>query len=242
MKFGIIAAGHGSRLADEGVSLPKPLVRLGDRPMIGRLVDIMAANGAESIAVVVNPSMPEVARYLEDLGATLPVPLKVETRATPSSMHTFRVLGDMLAPEAGPRGRFIATTVDTVFHPDAFAAYARAFADAPGDIDGMMGVTSMVDDEKPLYVETDPDMRILAFRDTPWSEARYISAGIYGLDGNALGILDDCLAAGQSRMRNFQRALTAAGLDLRAYDLGEVADVDHASDIETARKILNIQL
>ena len=47
MKFAIIAAGEGSRLAQEGVSLPKPLVSIGGEPMIERLVRIFNANGAE---------------------------------------------------------------------------------------------------------------------------------------------------------------------------------------------------
>ena len=40
MKFAIIAAGEGSRLAREGVDLPKPLVTVGGEPMIERLARI----------------------------------------------------------------------------------------------------------------------------------------------------------------------------------------------------------
>ena len=37
MKYAIIAAGLGSRLQSEGVSLPKPLVKLNGEAMIDRL-------------------------------------------------------------------------------------------------------------------------------------------------------------------------------------------------------------
>ncbi|MDE6682257.1 MAG: NTP transferase domain-containing protein, partial [Muribaculaceae bacterium] len=47
MNFGIIAAGEGSRLVEEGVAYPKPLVPLNGKPMIGRLIDIFIRNGAE---------------------------------------------------------------------------------------------------------------------------------------------------------------------------------------------------
>ena len=36
MNYAIIAAGEGSRLRNEGVAAPKPLVPLNGRPMIGR--------------------------------------------------------------------------------------------------------------------------------------------------------------------------------------------------------------
>ena len=54
-----------------------------------------------------------------------------------------------------------------------------------------MAVTRYIDDEKPLYVETESDsMRIKAFRDETWDEARYISGGIYGLDTSAIDVSD----------------------------------------------------
>ncbi len=234
MNFGIIAAGEGSRLATEGVAVPKPLVSLDGRPMIGRLLDIFLSLGASRIAVVVNPAMPEVVEYLRERAAECEIPFEIVVRSTPSSMHTY----DLLSAVLSPHGRFITTTVDTVFRPDDFAGYVRAFEKAPEDVAGMMAVTSYIDDEKPLYVSTGEDMHITGFHDKAVPDARYISAGIYGLDGRALPVLRECLASGQSRMRNFQRALVAAGLDLRAYDLGKVIDVDHAADIVTARNLL----
>ena len=56
MHYAIIAAGEGSRLAQEGVPVPKPMVRLDDRPMLKRLIDIFAAYKAESISVIASRS------------------------------------------------------------------------------------------------------------------------------------------------------------------------------------------
>ena len=39
-------------------------------------------------------------------------------------------------------------------------------------------------------------------------------------------------------MRNFQRALLADGLRLKAWPLTKVLDIDHASDIALAEKFL----
>ncbi|EJW94426.1 protein containing Nucleotidyl transferase domain protein, partial [gut metagenome] len=54
MKYAIIAAGEGSRLQQEGVNLPKPLVRIGGESMIDRLIRIFRNNGAEEICIIVN--------------------------------------------------------------------------------------------------------------------------------------------------------------------------------------------
>ena len=65
MNFAILAAGEGSRLVQEGVALPKPLVDLDGRPMIGRLLDIFEDCGAESVSIIVNEQMTQVRAYLE---------------------------------------------------------------------------------------------------------------------------------------------------------------------------------
>ena len=39
-------------------------------------------------------------------------------------------------------------------------------------------------------------------------------------------------------MRNYQRALVAAGLRLKAFDMGKIIDVDHAGDIRKAEEFI----
>ena len=67
---------------------------------------------------------------------------------------------------------------------------------------------------------------------------RYISAGIYALKPEALTVLQHCMERGESRMRNFQRALLAEGLRLRAWTFSKVLDIDHASDVAKAEEFL----
>jgi hypothetical protein len=81
-------------------------------------------------------------------------------------------------------------------------------------------------------------MKITSFRDAPWDGVKYISGGIYGLDNKAVAVLEDCIARGVSRMRNFQRALVESGLNLKAFNLGKIVDVDHAADIATAESFI----
>lgn len=144
MKFAIIAAGEGSRLAQEGVEEPKPLVSVCDQPMIERLMRIFVDCGASEIVVIINEQSTSVHRYLKKLD--LPVPLKIIVKTTPSSMHSLHALSPYLRGE-----RFCLTTVDTIFREEEFKKYIRHF-ERVKDIDGCMAVTPYVDDEKPLWV------------------------------------------------------------------------------------------
>lgn len=230
MNYAIIAAGEGSRLAQEGVTKPKPLVELQGEPMIGRLINIMLRCNAESISIIVNEHMTEVRQYLEEL--TLPVPLNLVVKTTPSSMHSLWHLSRVI-----PNGKFCLTTVDTIFREEDFKEYIDAF-ESDCEHDGMWAVTPFVDDEKPLWVEVDDNMGITAFRDKAWEGAKYVSGGVYAMTDKAFTVLDDCIERGISRMRNFQRALVEAGFSLQAYSIDKIVDVDHADDIATAEAFL----
>lgn len=231
MNYAIIAAGEGSRLAQEGVAKPKPLVDICGEPMIGRLINLFCRCNAESISIIVNEQMTEVREYIESLSLDIPLDLVVKT--TPSSMHSFFELSRVI-----PKGRFCLTTVDTIFREQDFRPYIEAM-EADERYDGMMAVTDYIDDEKPLYVQTDDDLNITAFRDERYDGAKYISGGIYALNEKAIDVLADCMERGVARMRNFQRALVDAGLRLKAYPMGKILDVDHAGDIEKAENFIN---
>lgn len=231
MTFAIIAAGEGSRLSQEGIKLPKPLVRICGEPMIDRLIRLFNENGADRICIIVNKLHAQTETHVRKLmarGEGAPIELAVQD--TPSSMHSFSVLSPWL--EQAP---FCLTTVDTIFRETDFAEYIKAFRESNSD--SMMGVTDFIDDEKPLYVGTDNNMNITGFYDEP-QNCRYISGGLYALKPNALRTLSRCMEAGLSRMRNFQRGLVADGLKLKAYPMSKVLDIDHAQDIIKAETFL----
>lgn len=226
MNYAIIAAGEGSRLAQEGVAKPKPLVNLCGEPMVLRLMNIFRRCNAESISIIINEQMTEVNEFVSAL--RLDIPLHVVVKSTPSSMHSFAELSRVI-----PLGKFCLTTVDTIFREEDFARYIAAF-EADSEHDGLWAVTPFIDDEKPLYVDVDAAMDITAFCDKPFDGARYVSGGVYAMTEKAFPVLRDCLDRGISRMRNFQRALLEAGMHLGAYSIDKIIDVDHAADIDTA--------
>ena len=247
MRFAVIAAGEGSRLAQEGVEQPKPLVPVCGKPMIERLLDIFVDCGATEIVVIVNEWSTAVREHLQSM--KLPVPLRLVVKTTPSSMHSLHALSPYLRGE-----RFCLTTVDTIFREEEFKKYIRHF-EAAKDIDGCMAVTPYVDDEKPLWVGVEEQTnaegeslldrqgshkkpRITGFHDRQEGDDHLISGGIYCLGDKALDVLDHCMEQGMSRMRNFQRQLVAEGLKLEAYPINKILDVDHKEDIAKAEAFL----
>ena len=230
MNYAIIAAGEGSRLAQEGVSKPKPLVELCGEPMIMRLINIMGRCNAESVSIIVNEQMTEVREFVE--GIKTPFPINLVVKTTPSSMHSMWELSKVL-----PRGKFCLTTVDTIFREQDFARYIAAF-EADDESDGMWAVTPFVEDEKPLWVEVDEQMRITAFSDSRERDAHLVSGGVYAMTDAAFAVLNSCIERGVSRMRNFQRALIEAGFRLKAYSIEKIRDVDHASDVAVAETFI----
>lgn len=233
MKYAIIAAGEGSRLAAEGITVPKPLVEVNGEHLIDRLIRIFMQNDAEEIVVICNDMTTLVASHLVQLQRDglkgRPVPLRFVVKSTPSSMHSFFEISKFLS-----EGPFVMTTVDTIFREDEFADFVASFRQS-----GVQAfpVTDFIDDEKPLYVGTDEAMNITGFFDEN-NNYRYISAGIYGLLPAALDTLRGCMERGESRMRNFQRALITDGLKIKAFPLSKVLDIDHAGDILKAEQFL----
>lgn len=230
MKFAIISAGEGSRLSQEGASLPKPLTALNGMAMIDRLIRIFIRNGATSVVIIINNESPLVKEHLEVLQSELPLEIIIKT--TPSSMHSFYELSSYLKDD-----KFCLTTVDTIFKEEEFACFIETFKESEGD--GYMAVTDYIDDEKPLYISTDDTFRITGFHDSRVDGCKYISGGIYCLGSSAIDVLKECIDGGMSRMRNFQRELVRQGLSLKAYPFSKILDVDHVEDIAKAEAFLS---
>jgi dTDP-glucose pyrophosphorylase len=151
-------------------------------------------------------------------------------------MHSFYELSPLLGEEP-----FVLTTVDTIFREEDFKAYVQEFLHVieSGEADGLMGVTDYIDDEKPLYVQTNDALDITAFLDAD-EHPHFISGGIYGLQPCALQTLRACIARGESRMRNFERALLDDGVHLKAFPFTKVLDIDHATDVAKAEAFLSL--
>lgn len=229
IRFAIIAAGEGSRLTAEGLAVPKPMVLLNGTPMIVRLINIFMKVGADRIAVIVNPASKLTIDQLQRMSSA-GYPLDIVVKKTESPMHSLHELAPFLGD-----GYFCATTVDTVFSEKALAGLVSGLGH--DGYDGIMGVTTLIDDEKPLHVDVNGLGEVMEFLDE-MGNSGYVSAGVYALSVRSLMTLEKCIHGQNRRMRTFQRMLLSDGLRLKAYDMGPVIDVDHASDIARAEEII----
>lgn len=231
MEFAIIAAGEGSRLREEGFKFSKPMVVLQGLTLVERLIQIFANNNATKIHVIINEFSPELEVHLSSI--TTDVPLNIVRKTTTSSLHSFYELLPYITSD-----KVCVTTVDTVFNEKEFNAYIKAFSN-DSLIDGSMAATSFVDDESPLYIAANIELKITGFYDSKQADTLLVSGGIYCLSKNVYPVVQKAVTSGASRMRNFQRMIISEGLNIKAYPFSKIIDIDHLSDITKAEIFLN---
>jgi len=219
-------------------------VKLRGVSLIDRLMHIFIRNGATDICIIVNEENQQTIRHLNTL--KLAVPLHLVVKSTLGSMHSLRELKPFLGNEP-----FCLSTVDSVFREEEFTSYINAFR-AAASLDGLMAVTHFEDDEKPLYVKVNRNMQIVGFHnkkeelateDTATAEHHFfVSGGIYCLKSTIWPVLEETMALGSTRMREFQRRMITSGLNLNAFSFSKIVDIDHAADIAVAEELITPKL
>lgn len=229
MVFAILAAGEGLRLKAEGITVPKPLVKVGGVPMIERIIRVGVNNGATALYCIASEEATALHEFLSENEFGMPVDLTI--RSTPSSLHSLFALAPKLRKQP-----FCLCTTDTVFRDEEFKRFI-SYAQNHVDCDGFLAVTQFVDDENPLCVTMNGDHRITDFSDER-SRIRWATGGLYYFSPRVLEVIDDALLSGMSRLRNFLRYLLQKGYILKGYPFTKMIDVDHVSDIQKAEEFL----
>jgi NDP-sugar pyrophosphorylase family protein len=240
MRAGIIAAGWGQRLGGGS----KALTRVGGRALIDYVLDGLEAAGCDHVTCIVNEASTDVPAYVAASGRALPVDWIVKTTA--SSMHSFLVVLERLAGFGDPW--HVMSTVDAVCAPETMAAFARQAAAVPA-ADLVLGLTDVIDDEKPLYVRLDRADAPLdgALAADPAADAwrvralgaaaagsRYVTAGLYRASPRLLLEKDAAIGSGFTALRQFFGHVLDRGYDVRGLPIPPVIDVDRPGDIASA--------
>jgi len=224
----IIAAGRGERLrASSGVKLPKPLVEVGGISLLARQAGAMVSLGAREVLAIVSSETASLAR-----GTSFPRELRMMVRDTESSMESLLVLGESL-----PAGHFLLATVDAIV-PDRefrrFVTEARASTEAlPRG--GALAVTKWSGDRRPLFAEV-TDAGLIA--SLGQRETSLVTAGLYWLPTT---IFRWSAAARERKLgafRAFLQMLLEEQIRLAAIEVEGAIDIDEASDLEAARRML----
>lgn len=229
---GIIAAGEGMRLKEEGIQVPKPLVQINGTPIIKRIIDIIRNTEKSSITCIINEKSEELESFLLKNNKSKPVNIIV--KSTPSSLHSLYQLNRFLSAP------FLLTTADSVFLESEFKSFVN-FGMSLNDADGVIAVTDFIDDEKPLYADIDENNKITNFKDSD-DGYEFVTGGLYLFKTDIQKEIDEAVNSGVVRLRNFLRFLIQKDFRLYAYPFSKIIDVDHMSDIKIAEEFLNSNL
>jgi NDP-sugar pyrophosphorylase family protein len=217
---GIIAAGEGSRLREDGYRVSKPMVPVGGRPLIDHALDRFRFAGIRHLTVVINEASDDCREWLTCHAGDFNLDMIV--RSTPSSYATFRLVADRLNDAPA-----VITTVDAILPVDQFRTFVTSASRFPDDA-VVLGVTGNVDDENPLWVTLEtPNGRI---RHIGGSSGSHVTAGLYWLPAKK----PVAPAKDFARLRDYLGALVAGEQPVYGVVLPCVFDIDRARDVEAA--------
>jgi NDP-sugar pyrophosphorylase family protein len=166
----ILAGGRGSRLYPFTASLPKPLLPIGDRPLIELIVRQLVSFGAARITVAVNHLADLVETYLGD-GRRFGLPIEYVRESTP--LGTAGPLG-LAKPWRGP---LVVTNGDVLSDIDI-----RALLKHHDETRAALTVATMLQQTRVEsgVLTTDSAMRVVDIVEKPTVEHR-VSLGVYVL-------------------------------------------------------------
>ena len=193
----IIAAGEGIRLKNEGIKVSKPMVEVGGIPLIKRIIDIGIKNGVNSVTCIINENSKDLEKFLSNNSFAVPINLIV--KSTESSLHSLYELSKKVTSP------FLLTTSDSIFLENEFSSFINN-ALQNTSADGIFAVTDFIDDEKPLYVSVNEEMRITGFYDTN-DNFKFVTGGLYFFRKDITNEVEEAVNNNVVRLRNFQRFL-----------------------------------
>lgn len=176
----VLAAGEGRRLEPLTNRRPKPMMPVGDRPLLGHVVDALRAAGVRDVVFVVGYERDRIQTHFgdgEDWGVEVRY-VKQETQL--GTGHA------LLQAESAVDGQFLVLNGDRIIDPDG----VEAVWDALDCHDAAMAVARSAEPERYGVVELDGD-RVDRIVEKPRGEvpSNLINAGIYALDGGIFEVI-----------------------------------------------------
>ncbi|MGJ4949684.1 sugar phosphate nucleotidyltransferase [Bradyrhizobium sp. HKCCYLS20291] len=172
----IMAGGKGTRLHPYSALFPKPLMPLGDMPILELLLRRMKSDGVEEVIIAVNHLRHLIEAYFGD-GASIGLKLRYSNESKP--LGTAGALGNML--DLLDETFFLAngdllTTMDLG---------RMAFNHVTEKADASIGVFERENKIDFGLIEFDNQHRLSAYREKPTSKY-FVSMGVYILDRAAI--------------------------------------------------------
>jgi glucose-1-phosphate cytidylyltransferase len=200
MKTLILAGGTGSRLSEETVSRPKPMVEIGGRPIMWHIMKHYAQYGYNDFLVALGYKGEFIKRYFSDyahLASDLTVNLRegkvIRHSQEPEEAWNVSLIDTGLNTQTGGRIRKLAAFIDGTF----MATYGDGVADV--DLDRLLDfhraqgklatLTAVRPPARFGSLEFDGDA-VTAFTEKPQMGEGWINGGFFVLEPEVLDYID----------------------------------------------------
>lgn len=181
----ILAGGKGTRLRPYTIALPKPLVPVGDTPILEIVIRQLARHGFDHVTMAVNHQAEIIKAFFQD-GSKWGVRIDYSLEDKPlSTMAPLKLVHDLPA-------HFLVLNGDILTDLDYAAFYRDHVAR-----DGIFTISSHMREEVIDYgvLDSDDAGRLVGFREKP-RHAYQVSMGIYMVSRRVLDDIPDGVAFG----------------------------------------------
>ncbi|HEX9682801.1 MAG TPA: sugar phosphate nucleotidyltransferase [Acidimicrobiales bacterium] len=170
MKTVILCGGKGTRAHPHTVEVPKPLLHVGERPVVAHLMDIFASQGFDEFVLAAGYK----SELIDEFASTVSTDWSVEVLDTGVESNT----GERVRRCADVVGeQFFVTYADGLGNVDL-----AGLADFHRGHDGWATVTTVPLPSPYGTIETDPAQRVVQFREKPRLADHFINAGFFVMD------------------------------------------------------------
>jgi len=200
VKAVIFAGGFGTRISEESGTMPKPLITIGEKPILWHIMKIYAAHGVKDFVVCCGYKGHLIKQYFADYFVR-------------NADITFDLKNNKFTTHASPGEEWTVTCVDTGLHTMTAGRLKRVrefvgddtFCLTYGDGVSNVDITKLIDFHKEqkatvtltavqppgrfgaLQIENN---KILSFREKPAGDGAYINGGFFVAEPEALDLID----------------------------------------------------
>jgi NDP-sugar pyrophosphorylase family protein len=227
----LLAAGRGKRLGALTDDAPKPMLEVAGKPLIGHIIDALAANEVRDIAIVVGHLASHIDEWCASRSREHP---EVNLNGTAGAMLLAR---NFVAREDA----FIFGWGDILMDVENYARFIHSARSESCDL--MLSVNRVRDPWRGGAVYVDADMRVERMVEKPApgnSTTHWNNAGLFA----ATPLIFDYLAKlspsprGELELPQAIAMMIEYGREVRAVDVrGFWSDVGTPEDLESARKL-----
>jgi len=221
----ILAGGLGTRLRPYTLVLPKPMLPVGEKPILQHIIEWLRESGIREIVVSTGYLGRFIQEYFKD-GTELGVEIDYAT-----SQHPLGTGGQLKAAESKIRGRFVCLYGDALLHFDLgrllrFHQKHKALA--------TMALMKYSTELKYGFMETSPEGLLLGWKEKP-KVTGFINVGCYAMEKRFLEYMPPNEMFGMDKA--FDRAMKAGEVLCGAKVQGEFLDIGDRQSYREANDI-----